>query len=90
MAKEKIKMGLGVTKDFHLVDVHRKVPKNQGGDYVVGNVAILDPVEHMKEHGIYREREEQYSIIKEMMDDRRQVMKLEMKVNNQLGAYERY
>lgn len=89
MAKEKIKKALGVERDFHLVDTHRTLPKNQGGEYIAGNVAIMEPVEHMKEHGIYREREEQYQAIKEMMDDRRQVMKLFMKINNQLMAYER-
>jgi DNA repair exonuclease SbcCD ATPase subunit len=89
MAKEKIKKELGREKDFSLVDTHRLTPKAEGGTYVEGNVVLADPVEHMKEHGNYRERKERLAQIKALMDDRRQVMKLMMKVQNQLLAYER-
>jgi hypothetical protein len=89
MAKEKIKKALGREGDFALIDTHRLTPKHQGGEYINGNVVLADPVDHMVEHGIYREREKQLDQIKAMMDDRRQVMKLTMKIQNQLLAYER-
>lgn len=89
MAKEKIKKELGREADFSLIDTHRLNPKANGGTYVDGNVALVEPVEHMKEHGNYRERDASLDAIKAMMDDRRQVMKLAMKVQNQLLAYER-
>ena len=89
MAKEKIKKDLGREKDFPLVDTHRLNPKHEGGEYIDGNVVLSDPVEHMKEHGTFRERETDLEVIKSLMDDRRQVMKLVMKIQNQLLAYER-
>ena len=89
MAKEKIKKELGREKDFPLIDTHRLSPKHEGGEYIEGNVVLSDPVEHMKEHGNFRERENDLEIIKSLMDDRRQVMKLTMKIQNQLLAYER-
>lgn len=89
MAKEKIKKELGREKDFSLVDTHRLTPKHEGGQYIDGNVVLSDPVEHMKEHGTYREREKDLEVIKSLIDDRRQVMKLVMKIQNQLLAYTR-
>ena len=89
MAKEKIKEQLGRKKDYALVDTHRIKPKAEGGTYIDGNVVLLDPVEHMKEHGNFRERQQDIETLKALMDDRRQVMKLKMKVQNQLLAYER-
>jgi hypothetical protein len=89
MAKERIKKDLGLITDFPLTDVHRPKPKHHGGEYVKGNVVLIDPVEHMKEHGNYRERDAQLEKIKSLMDDRRQVMKLVMKIQNQLLAYAR-
>jgi len=89
MAKEKIKKELGITKQFSLMDVHRPVPKTEGGTYIEGNVVLIDPVDHMIEHGNYRQRSEGLEHIKALMDDRRQVMKLVMKIQNQLLAYER-
>lgn len=102
MAKEKIKAakiaaqggldaltGAPLPERLSLVDTHRLVPKAAGGQYDGENYIVTDPVEHMKEHGIYRERSEQLDAIKSMMDDRRQIMKLTMKIQNQLLAYER-
>lgn len=89
MPKVAIKKSLGLTKEFQLTDVHRAKPKNKGGEYVNGNVVLIDPVDHMIEHGTYRERDEQLDNIKALMDDRRQVMKLVMKVQNQILAYQR-
>lgn len=89
MAKKKLKEALGVESGHSLIDVHRPVPKCDGGEYIDGNIVIKTPVEHMKEHGIYRERDLSLDAIKAIVDDRRQVMKLVMKVQNQLLAYER-
>lgn len=89
MAKEAIKRKLGVKEDFELIDTHRLIPKHEGGTYEDGNVIVTDPVEHMEEHGTYRERDINLENIKSLMDDRRQVMKLVMKVQNQLLAYGR-
>lgn len=89
MAKEKIKKELGRKKDFSLIDTHRLTPKHRGGEYVDGNVVLSDPVDHMKEHGTHRERDGQLEAIKALMDDRRQVMNLVQKIQNQLLAYER-
>ena len=43
----------------------------------------------MERHGILRERDEWLADLKSMMDSRSQTMKLMMKINNQLLAYER-
>lgn len=89
MPKEKIKKELGREKDFPLIDTHRLEPKYKGGEYIEGNIVLSDPVEHMKEHSSFRERENDLEVIKSLMDDRRQVMKLVIKIQNQLLAYER-
>lgn len=72
-----------------LVDAHRITPKTEGGIYQEDNVAILCPVEHMKEHGNYREREESLDKLKSLMDDRFQFIKMRNKVSNQILAYMR-
>jgi hypothetical protein len=89
MPKEILKKAKGVIENFSSVDTHRVVPKASGGTYATDNYVILDPVEHMQEHGTYRERDENLTAIKSIVDDRRQVMKLVMKIQNQLLAYER-
>jgi hypothetical protein len=89
MAKEKLKKALGRKDDFHLIDTHRLQPKKDGGTYVPGNVVLSDPVEHMIEHGNYREREEALEILKSLMDDRQQVLKVKLKMENQVMACER-
>lgn len=89
MAKEKIKKELGYKGDYSLIDTHRLKPKHKGGNYIEGNVVLSNPVDHMKEHGSYRERDIQLEKIKGIVDDRSQVMKLNMKIQNQLLAYKR-
>lgn len=89
MSKAQLKEAKGVTEDFGAVDVHRLLPKAMGGTYGPSNYIVLDPVEHMREHGIYRERDSALSEIKAIIDDREQVRKLYFKVNNQLLAYRR-
>lgn len=72
-----------------LLDVHRTVPKTKGGKYVPGNVKVLPPVEHMKEHGIYRERPEQFERLKAIMDERNQMLKTKVAMSNRLLASKR-
>ena len=82
--------GKPLAKEFPLVDTDRIVPKLDGGTYDdLDNVRILDPVEHMKRHGIYRERSAWHDELKSIYDARAQVMKLKNKINNQLLAYQR-
>lgn len=81
--------GVPLPVSLSLVDTDRKTPKAEGGIYTQNNTRIVDPVEHMKRHGIYRERTSQLSALKSLFDDRVQVMKLVLKINNQLLAYER-
>lgn len=70
-----------------LMDVHRIVPKAQGGERRAGNVTVMDPPEHMDLHGTLRE--ERWEALKAFIDIRVQVMRTTMKVNNQLLAYRR-
>ena len=74
-------------KKSPLLDKHRPHPKRKGGTYKKGNVIILEPRDHMAEHGILRQ--ERFEELKTIMDDRFQVMKMAMKVDNQLRAYKR-
>lgn len=72
-----------------LLDTDRKTPKAEGGTYTTKNTRTVDPVAHMKRHGTYRERDVVLEEMKAIMDDRVQVMKLRLKINNQLLANER-
>jgi len=49
----------------------------------------LTPPEHMQRHGTLRMRDEVLALLKSTFDDRAQMMKLQLKVNNQLLAYQR-
>lgn len=75
--------------DSSLYDTHRKTPKRKNGTYTTENTDLALPVEHMHEHGTFREREEAFDTLKAMVDDRSQLMKLSLKISNQLKAYER-
>lgn len=72
-----------------LQDKHRRFPGAEGGEYTDDNVEFLDPVDHLKEHGNYRERSELLTDLKTVCDDRGQFQKLVFKINNQLLAYQR-
>lgn len=89
MAKETIKKALGYDGDPSLVDTDRLVQKAEGGTYEDGNVRLLEPRAHMARHGTLRAREESLAIVKSVLDDRVQTMKLLLKINNQLLAYRR-
>lgn len=75
--------------DLALVDTDRKTPKTEGGIYVIPNTRVVDPVAHMQRHGIHRSRGAWHDQLKSLFDDRVQVMRLMLKINNQLLAYER-
>ena len=72
-----------------LIDTHRHTPKAEGGDYTPENYTIMTPPDHMRQHGNYREREEWMEVLKAAVDQRRQVINLHNKANNQLLAYKR-
>jgi len=75
--------------DPSLFDTHRQIPKAKGGDYALRNTDLLCPTNHMREHGNYRARDKQMSELKQLMDDRRQILKLQTKINNQILACQR-
>ena len=90
MSKTQLKEAkLGKIKHPELVDVHRPIPKAKGGTYTPDNYEVITPVEHMKAHGNHRERDEFFENLKAVVDDRKQVMMLKNKSNNQLLAYKR-
>jgi hypothetical protein len=75
--------------DSSLIDTDRILPKSNSGIYTFENTRIVEPVAHMKRHDIYRERTPTLDELKSLFDDRVQVMKLLLKINNQLLAYKR-
>lgn len=81
--------GVSLPADPALLDTDRIIEKFKGGTYTNENTRVLMPRAHMERHGILREREEWLEELKSMMDDRQQTMKLVMKMNNQLLAYQR-
>lgn len=102
MAKEALKQRIGeeqgrrcalcgepVPEDVAYVDTDRKNPKASGGEYTDENTRIVHPTCHMERHGIRRVREKDLHELKMILDDREQVRKLAMKVNNQMLAHGR-
>jgi hypothetical protein len=81
--------GSGLKPVLALTDTDRIVPKADGGIYADMNTRLVDPVAHMRRHGTYRERPESLAELKAVFDDRVQVMRLALKINNQILAYER-
>lgn len=81
--------GVELDEDTSLFDIHRSEPKANGGDIELENTEVVDPVGHMRFHGNYREREETIDMLKSIVDDRKQVIRLRNKIANQLLAYER-
>lgn len=76
-------------KDYPYVDTDRINPKANGGIYKDNNTRIVDPVEHMKRHGTYRQREAAMEILKAMVDAREQLMKNVNGINNRVLAIQR-
>lgn len=75
--------------DPALLDVHRPLARAQGGTYIEGNMQVMLPVDHMKEHGTYRKREKWLEELKALMDSRQQTLKTALKLNNQMLAITR-
>lgn len=75
--------------DFSMIDTHRPKPKMNGGIYSPNNSTAVNPVAHMKEHGIYREREISLDELKVLIDAREQVRKLVNSLNNRILASKR-
>lgn len=89
MGKELLKKAKGWDGDPSVIDTHREVPKAEGGTYQADNYRVIDPVEHMKVHGNWRERPEEVEGLKILVDDREQIMKSLYQANNRLLAYKR-
>lgn len=75
--------------DTALFDTDRLVAKAEGGTYDPDNTRVAMPYAHMERHGNLRIRPEHLDQLKMMIDDREQVMKLKLKVDNQVRAYMR-
>ena len=76
--------------DLKLVDIHRIIPRTEGGTYTEENTIVMDAPAHMEEHGNLRRRTPDEEELKEMIDNRTQILKIVMKISNQLDAYERW
>ena len=81
--------GVMLPDDPSLFDIDRVLERFRGGIYTADNSRALTPRAHMDRHGILREREMWMEELKSIMDDRSQTMKVVMKMNNQLLAYQR-
>lgn len=81
--------GAILPEDLALFDVDRVIEKHQGGIYTPENTRALTARAHMERHGNLRERGEWLEELKSIMDDRSQTMKVVLKLNNQLLAYQR-
>ncbi|HRZ18735.1 MAG TPA: IS110 family transposase [Methanofastidiosum sp.] len=75
--------------NLRLVDKDRKIPRTEGGKYTKKNTRIINPETHMERHGNLRERSSSFQELKDIIDERSQIIKLSNKINNQLLAYER-
>lgn len=76
-------------KKTKLYDIDRKLPKAQGGLCTFPNTRVGLPVPHMKCKGTYRKRPAELCELKTVIDARRQILKVKVKVSNQLLAYRR-
>ena len=81
--------GAPLPTEAKLLDVDRIVERFNGGTYTEENTRIVLPRAHMERHAILRDREDWLEVLKSMIDDRTQTMRLLMKINNQLLAYQR-
>jgi len=75
--------------DFSLMDTDRKRMKMEGGIYTDENTRLVQPIAHMKRHGNFRIRSDDFADLKSKIDDREQIMKTRNKISNQLLAYKR-
>lgn len=89
MNKANLKQNFAPAIDPSLLDVHRPTPRCEGGRYTPDNMKVLVPVEHLIEHGNYRERPDGLAALKALMDSRAQTLKTSLKLNNQMLAIRR-
>jgi hypothetical protein len=81
--------GQTLPKETFLFDTHRAIPKERNGIYTIENTGVVIPIEHMKQHGTFKQRNPLYEELKAIVDDRNQTIKLKLKIENQLRAYAR-
>lgn len=77
------------TSDPSLLDAHRIVPRTEGGKYEEGNVEVLDPIEHLKHHNSWREREGSLDELKGLVEAREYFVRTRVGIDNQLRAVKR-
>ena len=78
-----------LAKEAKLFDTDRIKPKAMGGTYADDNSRVLEPVEHMRRHNIYRERSPEMTELKTLIDGREHIGKLMNSLNNRLLAAKR-
>jgi hypothetical protein len=78
----------GVTPRRQIKHAHHILPRACGGSYSFDNIQYLEPREHMRHHGILRERSPEHEELKGVFDDRQQMIRLRNKIDNQFRAYE--
>lgn len=81
--------GEGLPADLSLVDTDRILQKMEGGVYDDDNTRVVLPRAHMERHGTLRERDAELEAVKALFDDRVQMMRLRLKIGNQMLAYAR-
>lgn len=78
---------VNLSPNMGLIDTDRVVAKAAGGTYTDENTRVVDPVAHMERHGTLRTREEDLDELKNFVDDRTQMQRVLLKINNQLLAF---
>ena len=81
--------GMDLEPEPKLIDVDRIIAKKDGGTYDSDNVRIVDPHARMVSSNVYRDRTGIYDELKALIDDRNQIIKLIVKISNQILAYKR-
>ena len=81
--------GVDIPENVSLFDTDRIKEKHKGGTYLVNNTRVVIPLEHMKRHGSYRERDVEIDTIKTLMDCREQLRKNVNSLNNRILAVKR-
>lgn len=81
--------GEALPKSNYLIDTHRAPSKAENGPYTFDSTFLSLPTAHQEIHGTLRVREEEMEELKSIVDSRGQIIKLKIKIENQLSAYER-
>lgn len=69
-----------------LTDLSKFLKKENGGYTTKQNTSLVDPVEHMKANGNYREREGKIAALKSLIDARENYNKMKVGMSNRLDA----